>query len=273
MAPLARLAQIEPRRGREYIACSDLSVGDILFTVRPLAAVLRHEYLQSFCSVCFVCFQHDDENEIVACDDCHLFSVCSQCSKSSLSLGGDAEVPDGISPIALHKACGECKVLIDGEMLDTTTRMLRRLYHLHLAGEAQSSVISPNDTKQSILSDFGAIGGLGGVDKLETHASSKDRETLLRYREYARTVLLGDSPPSAEAAARKTERDLLDRAVAWIQVAARTHADYQDYPRSTKEREAAGNQNSHSSTPAGMAAAARKAPIALPRAAAAAADR
>jgi hypothetical protein len=220
-----------------------------------------------------VCFQHDDENEIVACDDCHLFSVCSQCSKSSLSLGGDAEVPDGISPIALHKACGECKVLIDGEMLDTTTRMLRRLYHLHLAGEAQSSVISPNDTKQSILSDFGAIGGLGGVDKLETHASSKDRETLLRYREYARTVLLGDSPPSAEAAARKTERDLLDRAVAWIQVAARTHADYQDYPRSTKEREAAGNQNSHSSTPAGMAAAARKAPIALPRAAAAAADR
>jgi hypothetical protein len=51
-------------------------------------------------------------------------------------------------------------------MLDTTIRMLRRLYNLHLAGEAQKSAICPDETAPSILSDFGAIGGLGGVDCL-----------------------------------------------------------------------------------------------------------
>ena len=222
MRPAARLAQIEARRGREYIACRDLSVGESLFTVRPLAAVLRYEYLQSFCSLCFVSFEHDDaDGETEICDGCDLFSLCCRCSKVLLTKGGDAESVEGISPIALHKACGECKILLDGEMTDTTTRMLKRLYHLHLVGESGESIGSGDNSEPAIESDFGSVGGLVGLDKLETHASSKDRETLLRYREYARTVLLADATPPADAAARKEERALLDRAVAWIQVRKR----------------------------------------------------
>jgi hypothetical protein len=214
----ARIGQIEPRRGREYIACRDLAVGESLFTVRPLAAVLRHEYLQSFCSMCFVSFEHDDSCDMEVCDDCRLFSLCGRCCNVSLTKGGDAEVDDGISAFELHKSCGECKILKEGEMTDTTTRMLRRLYYLHLVGESQHSNRAGEGVEQSIQSDFGAVGGLDGLDKLETHASSKDRETLLRYREYARTVIFSDTPPADNAAARKEERALLDRAVAWIQV-------------------------------------------------------
>jgi hypothetical protein len=168
-------------RGREWRADKDVKVGESIVKSKPLAAVLRVEHLSTHCSRCFIQlgYAHDgseaSESPLV-CEGCSYFTVCSECARSCQSNGGDATCED---VFAVHRTCGECYVLQEGEMLDTTTRMILRLEH---ARRKQSDAGEATDLLSKLRT-------LRGLEELERHKSGKSEESLKTYAEYVRLVL------------------------------------------------------------------------------------
>jgi hypothetical protein len=176
-----------PDRGREWQASKDLKVGDTIVKSKPLAAVLRSEHLSTHCSCCFIPlgYNHDGSEAPEAplvCEGCSLFTVCSECAKDCQNSGEAAR--DDV--FAVHRNCGECYVLQENEMLDTTTRMLLRLeYARRKQGESDKQ--SANNGKEEDL--LVKLRSLQGIEELEQHKSDQSEESLKTYAEYVRMAL------------------------------------------------------------------------------------
>jgi hypothetical protein len=234
-----------PNRGREWQASKDLKVGDTIVRSKPLAAVLRVEHLPTHCSRCFIPLGYArDGSEApeapLVCEGCSLFTVCSECVKDCHD-GGEVECDD---VFAVHRGCGECYVLQENEMLDTTTRMLLRLEHARRK-QADSDKQSGRGQEGGLLVK---LRSLQGIDELEQHKSDQLEESLKTYAEYVRMALSRYRAVSDEGfdlstsfdnlkeicILKKPDEAVVDTHVSWLQaIQHNQHAitDTRTYPR------------------------------------------
>lgn len=211
-ARMAYIATSEGVRGREWKAPSDrmLVKGEMVVQSVPLAAVLRVEHLSTHCSRCFISLSYScDGGEStglpLVCEGCSFFTVCHDCARVCQNKQGEKENIECDAVFQTHRECGECFVLQEQEMLDTTTRMLLRLEHTRrreaAAAQKAKDGRSGSEEKKSKESQNGASNAsdevpfldrlkeLKGLDLLEQHRESKSEETLKTYVEYVRLVL------------------------------------------------------------------------------------
>ena len=191
---MAEIAEIKDSgRGREWVASRDMKKGEQVVLTAPLAAVLRVEHMSTHCGRCFIPLStsHDGGSGKTpeVCEGCSFFTVCHECAQAEVNCDGQGGACEGV--FAVHRECGECFVLQvflqplsfrmheacahrlpdmqEGDMLDTTTRMLLRLEHARrrekppMPGQQAGTGTSSGMLK--------ALSGLRGLDLLEQHRS------------------------------------------------------------------------------------------------------
>jgi len=189
----------------------DMKRGELVVVSKPLAAVLRAEHLATHCSRCFISLQYaydgsDAAHSPLVCEGCSFFTVCYDCARTVCKKESGPKVEVVCDDVfSLHRECGECFVLQEGDMLDTTTRMLLRLEYLRRKGPtpataAKKEAMEDDSSKEGEewKKEFEKLRGLAGLDVLEQHAGEKSEETLKRYAEYVRLVLARYRPVTEE---------------------------------------------------------------------------
>lgn len=187
----------------------------VIFTANPLVAVLSYEHLQSHCSMCFRQVDLPGSGSSAGCDACSLYTLCAVCSglDASVEPGQTIKKTQGAGQdLQVHVLSGECKVLRQAEMVDTTTRLLLRLrcrFHQEEAGIA--STPKEKDSNRSNMPQ-----GFQGLAELERHA---DKTAVSAYKGYVRSVLsAGGFGTQEEQEDEKEYQEEIDRMVGWLQV-------------------------------------------------------
>ena len=121
MESAVMMGRWEKERGRELCAARAVRSGEILFGARPFVSALCFENLVSHCSRCFLPLEANTAHVPASrCGGCQLFTVCGACA----ALGHDHT----IAFMEAHVESGECAILAQGEMTDTTSRLLLQLF-------------------------------------------------------------------------------------------------------------------------------------------------
>ena len=202
MKSAVMMGRWEKERGRELCAARAVRSGEILFGARPFVSALCFENLVSHCSRCFLPLEANTAHVPASrCGGCQLFTVCGACA----ALGHDHT----IAFMEAHVESGECAILAQGEMTDTTSRLLLQLFQRRRPTPV-SDTMAPVYVRRGpgITAEEAALAGdteggaeglvalptaMAGMESLDGHedaeSDTKQGESRLEYEEYVRCVL------------------------------------------------------------------------------------